>query len=380
MTFGKILFPVDYSEPCKAIVPYIQDMMRHYSAELTVVHAYGPEARGFIDLPMLDPSFLEKARAFEEERLAQFSRESFPGQRVESIIELNEPATAIHKVIQNRGVDLVMLPTHGRGPLRRLLLGSVTSKVLHDVNASVRTGTGSGLASHKPGLPYRAVVCALNGSAEDIAILRAAHTFAASYQAQLSLVRVVEMPHSTMDIDYTQFVPAIMDTADRQARASRSIRPTNGSHRNNQFLRYQPRGLYWRKHGAPQFPYLVCSNSPVGDRAFSIGSPWKQRFLPHRPDDDDRRYSHRVGVHQSPSADLFRCQDRNRGDRALGGGGAADTLHDEKHESRLDPHYTQAGRSNRTGLQSIASCGRESVSGKGAEDQRQGLADRAGRR
>ena len=222
MTFRKILFPVDYSEPCKAIVPYIQDIVRHYSAELTVVHAYGPEALGFIDLPVVDPSFLEKARAFEEERLAQFSRESFPGQPVESITELNEPATAIHKVIQNRGMDLVMLPTHGRGPLRRLLLGSVTSKVLHDVNASVWTGTGSSLASHKPGVPYRAVVCALNGNAEDVTILRAAHTFAASYQAQLSLVRVVEMPRSTMDIDYTQFAQAIMDTADRQLRELKS--------------------------------------------------------------------------------------------------------------------------------------------------------------
>ena len=53
-------------------------------------------------------------------------------------------------------------------------------------------------------------------------------------------------------------------------------------------------------------------------------------------------------------------------DRALGGRGAADTLDDEEHEGRLDSHDTQAGRSNRAGLQSVASCGRESVSGKGA--------------
>src|SRR4029079_16010099 len=137
--------------------------------------------------------------------------------------------------------------------------------------------------------------------------------------------------------------------------------------------------LYWQKHGAPLFPYLVCSNSPAGDGVFSSGSPWKQRFLPHGPDDDDRRYSHRVGVRQPASADLLRCQERNGRDRALGSGAATETLNDEEHEGWLDPHDTQARRSDRPGLQSAASCGRESVSSKRAQDQWQGLAGGAGR-
>lgn len=213
MRFRKILFPVDYSEPCKAVVPHIQDMVRHFSAELTVLHAYGPTALGFIDLPVVDPSFLDKARAVEEERLEQFARESFPGQSVESITELNEPATAIEKVIQDRGIDLMMLPTHGRGRIRRLLLGSVTAKVLHDLNTAIWTGTGYTLTGHTPQVPYKAIVCALGGSEEDIKVLRAANEFAASYQAQLSLLRVVEMPPPTLDIDYTTFLPAIVDEA-----------------------------------------------------------------------------------------------------------------------------------------------------------------------
>jgi hypothetical protein len=51
--------------------------------------------------------------------------------------------TAIHRVIQYQGADLVMLPTHELGPLRRFLLGSVAAKVLHDESAVVWTGVHS---------------------------------------------------------------------------------------------------------------------------------------------------------------------------------------------------------------------------------------------
>jgi nucleotide-binding universal stress UspA family protein len=58
LPFRKILFPVDYSEPCQAVVPYGKDMLRHFSAGLTLVHAYGPAAV-FADreIALTDPPF-----------------------------------------------------------------------------------------------------------------------------------------------------------------------------------------------------------------------------------------------------------------------------------------------------------------------------------
>ncbi|MGA8595805.1 MAG: universal stress protein [Bryobacteraceae bacterium] len=43
-----------------------------------------------------------------------------------------DPAAAIVKCAQAEQVDLIMMPTHGYGPYRKFLLGSVTAKVLHD--------------------------------------------------------------------------------------------------------------------------------------------------------------------------------------------------------------------------------------------------------
>ena len=120
--FRKIVFPVDYSEPCRAIVPYVEEMSRRFSADLTLVHAYGPEALARSPRPIADPELPEEARVLEQERLRQFAEENFPEHRTDSIAELGEPGCVLNAIVQRDGADVVMLATHGRGPVRRFLL------------------------------------------------------------------------------------------------------------------------------------------------------------------------------------------------------------------------------------------------------------------
>ena len=63
LPFRRILFPVDYSEPCQAVVPYVKEMIRHFSADLTLVHAYGPAAFTRRELVLTDPELLEKGES-----------------------------------------------------------------------------------------------------------------------------------------------------------------------------------------------------------------------------------------------------------------------------------------------------------------------------
>src|SRR5689334_17044250 len=53
------------------------------------------------------------------------------GLNVTRTVEVGDAAHRITQYVDEHGVDLVVVPTHGRGKFRRLLLGSVTSKVLH---------------------------------------------------------------------------------------------------------------------------------------------------------------------------------------------------------------------------------------------------------
>jgi nucleotide-binding universal stress UspA family protein len=216
--FRKIVFPVDYSEPCRAIVPYVEEMSRRFSADLTLVHAYGPEALAGSPRPITDPELPEEAGILEQERLRRFAEENFPEHHTDVIAELGEPGCVLDTIVQRDGADVVMLATHGRGPVRRLLLGSVTAKVLHDLSSAVWTGTGSVFAGHNPHLPYKSILCALNETPEAEAALRTAAAFARSYDAQLWLVHVVEGPPVTYRIDFSHYEKELREAADLRLR------------------------------------------------------------------------------------------------------------------------------------------------------------------
>lgn len=223
LPFKKVLFPVDYSPSCTAVVPYVDDMVRHFSAGLTLVHAYAlrpafvsRDLEGVMvynDLAYADPKAMEEARLTEEQRLREFAARMFPGQRVDTLAEEGEAGTVIHRVLQHQGADLVMMPTVGAGPLRRFLLGSVTAKVLHDVSAAVWTGIGSALEAHAPAVPYKSIVCAVDQTEEAEAVLRGAASLAKSYDANLALVHVLEMPPATPEIDFTPYRKDLIDAA-----------------------------------------------------------------------------------------------------------------------------------------------------------------------
>jgi nucleotide-binding universal stress UspA family protein len=223
LPFKKILFPVDYSPSCAAMVPYVKDMTGHFSAELTLMHAYAlwpvfvnrdlENTMVYSDLAYADPKVMEEARHIEEQRLREFAARMFPGQRVETMAEEGEAGTVIHRVLGHQGADLVMMPTRGSGPLRRFLLGSITAKVLHDVSAAVWTSIGTSIEKHAPTVPYKSIICALDETDEAEAVLRAAAALAKSYQAKLALVHVLEMPPATLEIDFTPYRQDLIDAA-----------------------------------------------------------------------------------------------------------------------------------------------------------------------
>ena len=167
------------------MVPYVKDMTRHFSAELTLVHAYAlrpvfvnrdiESVLVYSDLAYADPKIAEEARQIEAPAAGAISPpKNFPASTPAYSSRKVKRAAVIHKVLQHQGADLVMMPTRGSGIVRRFLLGSVTAKVLHDVSAAVWTSTGTAIEEHTPTVPYKSIICALDETPESEVILRAA--------------------------------------------------------------------------------------------------------------------------------------------------------------------------------------------------------------
>lgn len=222
LPFRKIIYPVDYSEASRAVAPFVNDFVQKFSAELTLVYAFGPETLTYSEAALTDPYLPQETQRAEEARIKAFAAEMFPTLRPETMVRYGDPAIVIEDVIRHQGGDLVMMSTHGRGPVRRFLLGSVATKILHDVSAAVWAATASAMTVPSVRIPYRSILCPVDQTEEAEVIVRGAAALAKAYNAKLHLIQAVEMPPSAAEVDISPFIKELTNVAESHLRELKS--------------------------------------------------------------------------------------------------------------------------------------------------------------
>lgn len=190
--FANILFPVDFSERCLAVAPSVAALARKFGSTVTLVHALSMPAGAYEDwyayLNLVDK---ESVLAEIERSLHRFLVEQFAGVSVRRVlVQGADPGEAIARYASEQAMDLIMLPTRGQGRFRSLLLGSVTSKVLHD--AHVPVWTEAHIEESAAPLEYRSIVCAVDLSPATPGVLRQAFGLASDLGARCRAVFVDE--------------------------------------------------------------------------------------------------------------------------------------------------------------------------------------------
>jgi nucleotide-binding universal stress UspA family protein len=190
--FQKILFPVDMSDSCTATAPFVEAMARRYNADLTLLHVLEMPSGLIPDwyggaVPVIDTSAIWQA---ETEAAKSYLTDKFQGIKVHRVTVEGNAAETIDDYARENGTDLIMMPTHGYGLFRTLLLGSVTAKVLHDTPCPVWTGV------HVEAAPavspeFATIVCAVDRTEDSIATMRFACRLAHDNQASLTLVHAI---------------------------------------------------------------------------------------------------------------------------------------------------------------------------------------------
>jgi nucleotide-binding universal stress UspA family protein len=91
----------------------------------------------------------------------------------------------------NGRFDLIMMPTHGYGPFRRFLLGSVTAKVLHDAGCPVWTSAHLENWPVVKNVMLRRILCGVDFGPRSCAALTCASHVAAEFNANLTVAYAV---------------------------------------------------------------------------------------------------------------------------------------------------------------------------------------------
>ncbi len=193
LSIRNILVPVDFSDRSLAAAEHAVALGKKFQSKLYFAHFVAPSP---YEYAAFDEGFyaaaawpdLERVRGALTKRMDELIAKVEPAGDVEQVIRRGDPAREIETLVKEKDIGLVVMPTHGYGPFRRFMLGSVVNKVLHDIGVPVFTG------AHVPELtpidpdPYKRIACAIDLQAHSEEVLRWAWNLAKACQEDLIVI------------------------------------------------------------------------------------------------------------------------------------------------------------------------------------------------
>jgi len=136
MNIDRILFPTDFSHTGDAALIMATALARDAGATLVIVHVEEPPVAyggGEMYYGMPEPALEEIERMLKEVRPPD------PEVKFEHRLISGDPPTAICRLAEEIDADLIVMGTHGRTGLSRLLMGSVAEAVVRRAPCPVLT-------------------------------------------------------------------------------------------------------------------------------------------------------------------------------------------------------------------------------------------------
>ena len=201
----KILLPVDFSGRSIGAAQEAKALACRFQSELHLVHVvdlrvygmYGmgnDEAAAFQWVPICQEAAQHEMEGFLPDQLQNLN--------VKRVLLYGDPAREIVKYADSEKPDLIVLPTHGYGPFRRFLLGSVTAKVLHDAHCPVWTGVHMGGIPKTESISFGRILCALDPWDGDYSALSWAWQFGREIGGEIKIVHALAPIYAPGSFDF----------------------------------------------------------------------------------------------------------------------------------------------------------------------------------
>lgn len=193
-----VLVPLDDAWIATAILPYAELLARTLGAEVRLLSVTRERS---------DSSFLEGLAVELRSR----------GVPVSTAVEHGDPVERILAAANREGVELVVMATHGRGGLERLLIGSVADAVMRACSRPTLLVVPSDFEAAQP-VELKRLLLPLDGSTLAEAALPVAARLAGASGAVLTLVQVVEPV--TASVAPVGYVPNLAEWERERANAA----------------------------------------------------------------------------------------------------------------------------------------------------------------
>jgi nucleotide-binding universal stress UspA family protein len=206
VTFEHILVPTDFSEVSQRALEYAKTLAKQGNSELLLVHVTPP--LNLITPPeaaWIDESEIETMHQVQlDQRSAALVSE---GYRAHAISLAGSLYDELLSAIKQYKVDLIVLGTHGRKGVDRLLLGSDAEAMMRRAHCPVLCVGPAVPDLQNEKWSLREVICATTFDPRSAEVAAYAHKLAAQYGAELVFFHV-KSPGSQADVDWVSFEEA----------------------------------------------------------------------------------------------------------------------------------------------------------------------------
>jgi len=130
----KLLVPIDFHDHAMGALEIAKHIAQVNDGTLTLLYVVPMDEP--IGGKMYEDDFKKQAEK-DAVRLADLAAAQLKGVKYEILAEIGDPAAAIINAAAQKGVDAIVMGTHGRKRLMRVLMGSVAEQVLREAPCPV---------------------------------------------------------------------------------------------------------------------------------------------------------------------------------------------------------------------------------------------------
>ena len=192
IAFKNILFATDLSSTTELALPYAVEIARQSGASIHVVHVIQPDIYPLVP-PSEWPKIAQEEVVFREEKKNQLEVELM-GLPHEFLFPAGDVWQNVAHIIEDKKIDLLVLGTHGRTGIGKILVGSVAENIFRQAACPVLTvGPAASSKRRQPGgAELNRILYATDFSPESLAAAPYAISLAKEHRAELILMHSIQ--------------------------------------------------------------------------------------------------------------------------------------------------------------------------------------------
>ncbi len=190
-----VLLPTDFSACADHALSHAVEIADRFDAHLHFLHVVNeldPDWYGITDVQEKAGKLRSQIQSEAQERLDAL----VPDTELDTTVSLQlsfDVADTIYEYVDERNIDLVVMGTHGRQGLDRLMLGNVANKIVRHVPCPVLTvREGVPWEDAEEDVAFKNILAPIDFSEHSRAALRASKEVASRYESHLHLLFVAE--------------------------------------------------------------------------------------------------------------------------------------------------------------------------------------------